>query len=721
MDPQSKLVTDYYYDGFGNITDKVLTPAELSARAIFANQYDARGRFVQTSQNVLGHSTTFVNHPFLGKPLSSTGPNQLTTSWSYDPVGRVVCEQRPDGTSTTNRYAWDFSTTVTAPLDTSGSAFVAQTSAYKLRSEADGSPPVTTWYDKQGREIRVKTESADGRTILKDTGYNAIAQPVAVSKLYFSGNAPVYTISEYDALGREQYVTAPDGIVTEMVYDGLTTQVVKDSASKGSAQAVPQVTKSVKNAQGNLVRVTDAMTNTVAYLYDPVGNLVQTTDSENNRIEMRYDIRGNKIWQSDPDMGEWTYQYDALDQLKVQIDARSSRIETAYDVLGRVVSRTNWIQGADGLELESTARWDYDGSSEGDKLGLLRFEEHRNGGGKLVNRKRYAYDEYSRPMLELMNYDHKWYYIALEYDAFSRVLKTHRYWRPKGKEGVADNLDPEWNQFTTINTYNRYGALLAVADGDNYTWWQADASGYNEEGKLLEYECGNGLVSTATYDPLTGRTISLGIFSASKSECSDYQFSYDRFRNLKTRSHARPSMATLRETCTYDSLNRLVSTIGATNTTMRYNSLGNITARSDIGVYLYGGPRPHAVTSAGDCSYFYDASGNVIRREKKNKNEFTVTWNSFNKPVRITSGSSESEFSYSVDGRRTQQLILDGTNVSKKVYATPLFPNENLLFFVCWLGQWDASVTVCGRRGAPRRLWRLRPTRSWRKPKALRR
>ncbi len=682
-----ELITDYTYDDFGNITNKTLTPAGLPARAILANTYDTKGRFVEESRNALGHLTTFVNDQALGKPLAATDPNGLTTEWSYDPTGRLVCEQRPDGTSTTNSYHWDFSTTVTTPLGTSGST-ITQKSAYYKKTESDGTPAVSVFFDKQGREIRLQTQSADGRTVNTDTGYNAIAQPVAVSEPYFAGSTPLWSFTEYDGLGRPQTVTAPDGTVSEMVYEGLTTQAIKDSNHRTTGTTPKhQVTTTVKNVKDEVLSVTSyltASTNstalTISYTYDPVGNLICTTDPENNVIEMDYDLRGNKIWQSDPDMGVWNYTYNALDQLISQEDANGNIIQTAYDVLGRAVTRTNWVMGTTGLEVESTAHWFYDGTGEGDKLGSLRLEEHRDGTGALINRKRYAYDELSRPVLELMNYDGKWYYTGLTYDAYSRVKKTHRCWKPKGKED--ENLTPEWNRFTTVNFYNERGALLEVRDTDNHTWWAADASDYDQYGRLTGYEYGNGLVTTNGFNPLTGRLTASGIISSSQFPVSDYQFGYDRLGNLTSRSHERTS-GTLSETCTYDSLNRLVSTINAaTNTTTLYDSLGNITARSDVGTYLYG-TRPHAVSSVSSASsvvnYSYDLNGNILSRKRDGVEEFTAEWTSFNKPSKITSDENKSEFEYSVDGRRTRQLIIDGTNVSKKVYATPAYEMKEVL------------------------------------------
>jgi RHS repeat-associated protein len=686
-DPQFELVTDYYYDDFGNIITKVLTPAGLPARAVLDNDYDSSGRFVEESRNALGHPTVFVNDQALGLPLSATDPNGLTTYWQYDATGRKVYEQRPDGTETTVDYVWDNDTTVTVP-DVTGAETV-QRAACKTVTAETVKAPVTVWYDKQGRKIRTQTRSADDRTVNTDTGYNSIAQPVAVSEPYFAGETPVYTFTEYDGLGRQQYVTGPDGTVTETVYSGLSLSVIKDSDHRTTGTGTPknQVTTSVKNAKGELLSVTDAMSNTVTYVNDAVGNLIRTVDPAGNVIEMAYDIRGNKIRQDDPDMGEWTYTYNALDQLLSQTDANGNIIETAYDVLGRPVARTNRVMKAAGLRLEGSARWTYDSTAEGGKIGALSREEYRDGLGQFINRKSYAYDSLGRPVFELRNYDRKWYYTTLQYDSYSRVAASGRYWRPAGKEGEEYNLDPQWNSFTTTNLYNGYSALLEVRDMDDHLWWEADASDYDSYGRLTQSMYGNGLTNTNEYDPLTGRVTGMGILDASQFQVSSFQFQYDRIGNLTQRSQSRPLMTTLTETSTYDPLNRLLTvSTASTNSTVVYDALGNILSRSDTGAYLYG-TRPHAVTSVSAAStnstsltYHYDPNGNIVRRDRDGEYEFTAIWNSFNKPVSLFSGDEGSEFEYDVNGKRTQQLIFDGSNVTKKIYVAETYEmREKLL------------------------------------------
>jgi len=667
-DAQFELITDYYYDSFGNITNKTLSPARLPSRTVLSVEYDSLSRFVEKSWNALGHETTFGNDQQTGKPTSSTDPNQLTTSWSYDHTGRMTSETRPDGTTTTIGYFWDYATTVTIPSGPGSTSNIVQTSVYRKNIKTSGAPEVLTWFDKNGREIRTQTESADGRLVNKDTGYNAIAQTHAVSEPYFAaGGTPVYTFTDYDALSRPKMLTAPDSTKTAFGYHGLTTTTTNNfGATDGPTASRNQVTSTTKNAKGETVSASTPLT--ISHLHDPVGNLIKTTDPDRNEIVMQYDLRGNKTWQDDPDMGEWFYTHNALDQLTSQTDANGNIIQTAYDLLGRATARTNWIMKAT-LELESTASWIYDGTGEGEKLGLLRREEHRDSSSALINRKTYAYDSLSRPMLELMNYDGKWYYTTLRYDSFSRVEFVDRFWRPKGKEGPTYNLDPEWNRFTTQNAYNNLGALLEVSDGDSHTWWQAAASDYDEQGRLVRFEYGNGLTTTNHFNSLTGRMEGSGIPDGILG-MADYQYRYDRLGNLTQRSLSR-GMSNLVETCTYDSLNRLTRVDDASSfVSVAYDALGNIENRSDVGPYLYNGSRPHAVTSTGDCDYFYDANGNIVRRDRNSQYEFTANWNSFNKPTSIFAGMDGSEFEYSVDGRRTKQLIFEGTNVTKKVYAT---------------------------------------------------
>ena len=112
----------------------------------------------------------------------------------------------------------------------------------------------------------------------------------------------------------------------------------------------------------------------------------------------------------------------------------------------------------------------------------------------------------------------------------------------------------------------------------------------------------------------------------------------------------------LSESFTYDKLNRLTSsTVSLTPTplvaTFSYNSIGNLTYKSDVGAYSYpapGQPRPHGVASisggAINTSFAYDAKGNMT-----SGNGLTVAYTSYNKTASITRGTTSISFEHDTE------------------------------------------------------------------------
>ena len=70
-------------------------------------------------------------------------------------------------------------------------------------------------------------------------------------------------------------------------------------------------------------------------------------------------------------------------------------------------------------------------------------------------------------------------------------------------------------------------------------------------------------------------------------------------------------------------------------------------------------------------TYDYDANGNLVRAHGASGTR-TVTWTSFNKPVRITNGSSFSAFAYGPDRMRYKQVRYgpDAADPAKHVTTT---------------------------------------------------
>jgi len=249
------LVTTYSYDSYGNkisattrncngtssggVTeapaptgDAVFT-SRTSTTVFAAGGNWAAGQFPTASTNALGHQESKEYDAKFGALTQLTGPNLLITNWTYDAFGRKASETRSDGTSTTRTY------TLCGTCPANGSYFVTETST--------GAPAKTGYYDKLNREIRAEVQGFDGTLVRKDTEYDSLGRVLRVSKPYYAGQTVYWTTFSYDVLGRVLTQTEPNGAVTSVTYNGLTTT---------STNALGQTETRLKNSQGQLIRAT---------------------------------------------------------------------------------------------------------------------------------------------------------------------------------------------------------------------------------------------------------------------------------------------------------------------------------------------------------------------------------------------------------------------------------------------------------------------------------
>ena len=113
----------------------------------------------------------------------------------------------------------------------------------------------------------------------------------------------------------------------------------------------------------------------------------------------------------------------------------------------------------------------------------------------------------------------------------------------------------------------------------------------------------------------------------------------------------------------YDSLNRLTqassASYGISNTiTYNYNQIGNMTYNSQMGMYSYGGPGPHAVTQAGSNAYQYDANGNMTSRTG-----YAIAYDYDNRAVTLNGANGAVQSVYDYTGQRVEKIAPIGTTV----------------------------------------------------------
>jgi RHS repeat-associated protein len=616
-----RLQTDYTYNAFGQKTQVTVSGVDITTRSA-STTYDTRGQFATSATNALNQSESWQYGARFGLPTSHTGPNGLTTTWTYDTFGRKTLEVRADGTRTAWSYQFCSGIAGGTASCPAGGTYLVQTAQLASDGTTQIGPTSTAYFDQLGRTIAADTQGFDGSLVRTATQYDSQGRVLQKSRPYFvSGGTPKWTSYTYDTLSRVLTETHPDASATSYAYHGLTTSVTN---------ALSQTSTTVTNSQGQTVSVTDALSHSTTYVYEPFRNPTQVTDVMGNVTILSYDTRGRKISHSDPDMGAWSYTYNVLDQLTSHSNAAGQVTSVSYDLLGRTTQRT---------EPDLTSTWTYDGAAHG--VGKLASAATNTGYSRS-----HSYDTLGRPSAVQLTIDSSNYTITNAYDGASRVSSVAY---PSG--------------FAVAYAYNSVGYQTQLSDSATaQVYWTANTR--DAEGHLTQQTAGNGVATSQTFDTNTG--LLTGISAGSGGTVASFGYGYDTLGKLLSRSDANTSLS---ETFGYDSLNRLTSTsvnLSPTplNKTFIYDTIGNLTSKSDVGSYTYpipGQPRPHGVTSiSGSISttFTYDAKGNMTAG-----NGLTVSYASYNKPSSITRGTSTIGFSHDPDHQRFKQVAPGGTTL----------------------------------------------------------
>lgn len=599
---QYNYIKSYTYDVFGNIVQTTLSGSDFQTRTT-SSQYDGRGQFAIQVTNALGQSETRQYDDSHGVVISSTGPNGITNSWTFDSFGRPTGESHADGTvATTSYHAAD----ANSPVNT----------AYFIRKDISGAAPSMMYYDVLGREIRRETLGFNGQQLIVDKIYDNQGRVAQVSDPYFMGDPVLWSVSSYDLIGRVTTLTTPGNIQTSMSYLGLTSSTVND---------LGQIKSQTVDQQGRVVSVTDNLGFTLTTKRDSYGNPIEITDSVGNVTTIQYDLAGRKISMTDPDTGTSTYTYDKLGQMLSQTNALGQTTSYTYDKLGRVLSRTR---------VEGVETWLYDSSAYGigklsQVVGLSGYSES------------YLYDALGRLIRTSTTIGGSTYSFDQTYDQFGRV-ESLMY-----PSGFALNYD-----------YNTSGYLSSIKNGNYGVVWQGDVR--NARGQLEQQTLGNGLVTTQTFNANTGL-----IQSIQTGNVQNLSFTFDSLGNLTSRqdliagrseSFAYDGLNRLIQS----------QVLGQAPVTVSYDSIGNILSRSDVGNYLYGqnGAGPHAVTSISGTFndvYGYDATGNRIEGQN-GKLQYTST----GKPYLIVKGGSELQFDHDPSDQRFEERRFENGGLAER-------------------------------------------------------
>ncbi|MFL0810481.1 MAG: FG-GAP-like repeat-containing protein [Agarilytica sp.] len=620
------------YDAYGTpqtITENWNSSAGLgiTTRSSHINvSYQSDGTRTVTATNALEHTSTSVVDGRFGEATSFTDSNNLTTTSTFDALGRIATVTLPDSTTVSTVYKACNNCESEVP-----------SAQFYIHQKATGASSERAYYDAFSRPIGQRSFGLLGEETFAVTEYDAAGRVYRTSNPFFANDTTRhYTESEYDSLGRPVNVTAPDNGETTTVYNGLQVTVTND---------LLQTQTRWHNGIGQNVHTQDDNGTEITYAYDPFGNLTYT-EIENVETHMGYDRIGRQLYLDDPSAGRTEYTYNGLDLMVTSTDAKNQRTAFTYDALGRQITRVDNATASNPAS--RTHQWFYDtpSSGEGRLDSVVGFDT--DGASYQEN---YSYNAYGLPTELETVIKGSSYVTSTHYDDFNRPVAVEY---PTG--------------YTVVNNFNAQGYRHQVSEllsGDVlWTANQADAFG-----NITHSTHGNGVNTDSEFDAQTGRVNSIYAMGNNNLLVQNQDFYYDTLGNLLQRDDHRVLYS---EAFCYDNLNRLVAArqngCSSADQDITYDVLGNILTRDMQGqtnTYSYhNSSNPYQLSSASmGGSYGYDANGNITSRDGDG-----ITYSAFDKPTRMTKDGNVVDIAYGANHQRVQRI--DNNSGSATVTTT---------------------------------------------------
>lgn len=447
------------------------------------------------------------------------------------------------------------------------------------------------------------------------------------------GGAPAgHRTFQYDHLGRVVEDEAPDGSSVAIAYDTL---------SWGTATTVtdPDLhpTQYERDGLGRTTRIIDAMGTATCFEHGPFSTVTEIqrdcdAASPPPPATITYDSYGRRLTYDSEATGAETRTYDAWGNVVAEVDANDDLYEFEYDAIDRLTRR---------IDPDGVSEWFYDL----DEVGYLSRTIGPTGIMRTL-----TYDAFTRlETSTLQMAPGTTYTVSYEYDAFERLHRIN-YPLQAGITPVAEY------------GYDGAGHLTSVSDpSSGPQYWQV--TDYDEAGRITEELFGNNVTTESVFDQLTGRLEGIISQSPIDGPIQSTAYGWTAAGDLDWRFDVLTGQD---EDFAYDQRHRLrqidaTTASGPLLTEAFYDDLGNITARTDVGAYAYGGDR---LDHAGAHSYTYDDAGRVLTRDGS-----TFDYAAIGRPRSITTATDLLQFEYDADGGRVERR----QGVERRTYVDGLF------------------------------------------------
>jgi RHS repeat-associated protein len=582
-----------------------------------------------------------------GLPSASQDSSFLTTTYGYDPMGRIQSISPPGQLTTRFTYT---------PATPSAQAKV------DITTDSDATHG-SLLFDDLGRVTEESRLDPAGYNF-RQTLYDAAGNQASVSEWGSFANKTQYRY--YDPFGRPQQVQSPDGHLAQLTYYGVrevdrTVSIAVAGGERG------ETTREIYDAQGRLQQVQEPAGGTVTtYGYDVGDRLSSVTSTGSGATQTRsfsYDNRGFLLSEQQPEKGPngngaVTHGgYDPLGHEGNVIDSPNN-LNLSYDAAGRLVLV------ADGNNANRTLKvFSYSASNGSGGSGFSL--------GKLLQSSRYNYITASgNPVTVEIRHNYLYGDGSVTQNVGRVTNRTTRFF-VNGGASAAETYSQTFS-YDSLGNVQALGYPQCIAGGcggasgaNSVTFnygrnlltsvsGYADAITYSPSRQVAQVQHHNGLTDTIAPDPnfmLRPGSISTALTSnPSTLYWSTGAYAYDGEGNIKSIGAA---------SFVYEPVSRLTSSTlytdpvtptNAVTQSTSFDAFGNVQSITTNGVTI--NTPTSSTTNRLNAPTTYDAAGNVT-----GWNGQTYVFDAFNQMIRFcASGCGSGEdwtYMYDADDERT--------------------------------------------------------------------
>jgi RHS repeat-associated protein len=596
----------------GLLTRQVVAGPRTDVGDTTTYDWDNAGNLVAVT-NALGHVTSLGNYDAHGRPRLVTDPNGLVTMLSYDLRGRLV--SRNVGGEVT-QYGYD------------------------------GAGQLTKVTQPDGSSLSYSYDPAHRLTQIQDN----------------LGNKIVYTL---DAMGNHtsEQVFDPNGALAQSrakIYDNLN-RLVQDI---GGANPTTEITKYVRDSQGNPTSVTDPLGRVTKNVYDALDRLIQTIEPAalstglGGVTQYSYDGLDQPSQVLTPRLVKNLFTFDGLGNPTSQASQDLGRDDNVFDVAGNIVRTTSSRRGTvaystyDVLNRPTQVIWvqavtSFNVVSHPSVTHTYSYDQGTYGKGKLTGltdaagSTAYTWDQKGRLSLEVRTLSDVSYATGYDYDAFGRLSRITY---PSGR--TVDYSFDALGRISQIDT-TFGGAAQMVAGSVAYAQSLSGAPG---SGGVKSLVFGNAGSYSRTYD-LDGRISGYTLGSLKRA------LTYDANSRITAFTH---NNSVYDQSFGYDNLSRLTSWLGSsTSQSFAYDMDGNRT-RSTVGasvnVYTYATGSNQLTSVVGPVTRILTYDTGDLRQDGR-----TFLDDARGRLYRVINGATSTSYKVNAAGQRVLKTAGDGS------------------------------------------------------------